>query len=82
MSRFRSGWRPRRPRSAAAMRRDWMPDARDGLCRVERIVLTELSRLEGERGAPVPTAMLYGRICDRVDLSPDELSELLAHMMG
>lgn len=75
MTRYRPGWRPRRPLSGP----EWIPDARDGLCRVERIVLHELAQLEAERGGSVPVAMLYGRICDKVDLRPDELSELLRH---
>lgn len=55
-----------------------MPDIRDGLTRTERLVLHELDRLQKERdGRSVPTALLYGRICDRVDIRPDELQELL-----
>jgi hypothetical protein len=40
-----------------------LPDARDGMTRLERVILLELSRLEAERGgASVPAAMLYGRV--------------------
>jgi len=61
---------------------DWIPDARDGLCRVERVVLHELAALQRERGGSVPSALLYGRIADKVDLTPEEMQELLARWSG
>ncbi|HEU5056543.1 MAG TPA: GNAT family N-acetyltransferase [Kofleriaceae bacterium] len=60
-----------------------LPDARDGLTRLERVILVELSRLEAERGgAAVPTAMLYGRVVERVDVSAAEFQRVLSHLVG
>lgn len=60
-----------------------LPDARDGLTRLERVILLELSRLEAERGgASVPTAMLYGRVVERVDVSAAEFQRVLSHLVG
>lgn len=61
--------------------RDFLPDVRDGLTRRERIVLKILHDTQKERGGRnVPTAMLWGRVCEHVDISPEELSELLARL--
>jgi hypothetical protein len=61
--------------------RDAIPDVRDGLTRVERIILWQLHLLEKERGGRmVPTAMLYGRVVEHVNISPEELSRLLARL--
>lgn len=57
--------------------RDELPDVRDGLTRRERVVLTTLMELERERGGPVPTPQLYGRVLEHVDLSPEELQAIL-----
>lgn len=77
--------RPRkRPGPAPAHRRDVrdeVPDVRDGLTRVERIILHTLHRLQaeyGERG--VPSAVLYGHVVEQVPLRPDELQEILARL--
>lgn len=60
-----------------------LPDARDGLTRLERVILVELSRLEAERGgAAAPTAMLYGRVAERVDVSVDEFQAALSRLVG
>lgn len=62
---------------------DRLPDARDGLTRIERVVLYELSRLQRERGdRNVPTAMLYGRVVEHVDISVGELQRVLQRMVG
>jgi hypothetical protein len=54
------------------------PDVRDGLTRKERIVLTCIDELQKERdGRTVPTAMLYGRVIEHVDISEDELQLIL-----
>ena len=51
-----------------------IPDARDGLTRTERIVLYVLHKTQAERGGRnVPTAMLYGRVLEYVDMSEAEL---------
>ena len=62
---------------------DDLPDARDGLTRLERIVLTQLRALGAERGGPgVPTAMLYGRVVEHIDCSVDELQAVLQRLTG
>ncbi len=63
--------------------RDRIPDVRDGLTRAERVVLWQLSVLQKERkGRNVPTAMLYGRVVEHVDLSVAELQRILQRMTG
>ena len=58
-----------------------IPDVRDGLTRVERVVLWQLGLLEKERGGRnVPTAMLYGRVVEHVDISVDELQATLQRL--
>jgi len=62
---------------------DVLPDVRDGLSRIDRLVLYELHRAQQEfKGRTVPTAVLYGRVVDAhdLDLSPDELSAILARL--
>lgn len=60
-----------------------LPDGRDGLTRLERVILVELARLEAERGgAAVPTAMLYGRVVERVDVSAAEFQRVLSRLVG
>ena len=47
--------------------RDRIPDVRDGLTRLERVILYVLAECERERGGrDVPTAMLYGRVVERL----------------
>jgi hypothetical protein len=61
--------------------RDVIPDVRDGLTRRERIVLYVLHQTQIERGGRnVPTAMLYGRVCEHFSISPEELTEMLARL--
>ncbi len=58
-----------------------LPDVRDGLTREERIVLYVLHRTQRERGdRNVPTAMLWGRVCEYFWISPEDLSEMLARL--
>jgi hypothetical protein len=60
---------------------DIIPDIRDGLTRRERVVLHVLHQTQKERGdRNVPTAMLWGRVCELIDMSPDELSTILARL--
>jgi hypothetical protein len=55
-----------------------LPDVRDGLTRTERVVLWQLSEAQKARGGRnVPTAELYGRVVEYVDLSEAELVTLL-----
>lgn len=61
--------------------RDVLPDVRDGLTRRERVVLWVLSELQKERGGRnVPTAMLYGRVVEHIDMSPDELNAIMVRL--
>ena len=61
--------------------RNFLPDVRDGLTRQERVVLWVLHETQKERpGRNVPTAMLWGRVCEHIDISPDELSAMLARL--
>jgi hypothetical protein len=58
-----------------------IPDVRDGLSRRERIVLHVLHQAQEERGdRNVPTAMLWGRVCEHFYISPEALSEMLARL--
>ena len=51
-----------------------LPDARDGLTRLQRIVLVELDRLRRDTGkSSVPTVMLYGRVCEHLPITEQEL---------
>lgn len=60
---------------------DFVPDVRDGLTRAERVVIWQLSVLERERGGRnVPTAQLYGRVVEHVDMSVDELQRILVRL--
>lgn len=62
---------------------DRIPDVRDGLTRVERIVLWVMHETQKELGGrSVPTAMLYGRVVEHVDLTPDELNRILQRLTG
>jgi hypothetical protein len=58
-----------------------IPDVRDGMTRRERIVLYVLHQTQEERGdRNVPTAMLWGRVCEHFYISPEELSQMLARL--
>ena len=60
---------------------DRIPDARDGLTREERRVLYLLHRIQQERGdRNVPTAMLWGRVCEYFYIDPKDLSAMLARL--
>ncbi|MDX9874889.1 MAG: hypothetical protein RBS88_08250 [Spongiibacteraceae bacterium] len=57
---------------------DTIPDARDGLSRLERIVLHVLNETQRElNGRAVPTAMLYGRVVEYINISVGELHACL-----
>lgn len=58
-------------------------DARDGLTRLERVILWQLGECQKERrGENVPTAMLYGRVLEHVDCSEAELVAALQRLMA
>jgi hypothetical protein len=62
---------------------DRLPDARDGLTRLERAILTVLHESQRERGgAAVPTAMLYGRVVELVNVSQEEFMRVLQRLVG
>ncbi len=57
---------------------DHLPDVRDGLTRRQRVVLFTLHETQRELGGrSVPTAMLYGRVVERLDMSQAELIAIL-----
>lgn len=60
---------------------DNIPEVRDGLPRRERIVLYCLDQLQKERkGHNVPTAMLYGRVLEYIDMSEQDLQQILQRL--
>jgi hypothetical protein len=60
---------------------DELPDVRDGLTAKERVVLYLLGEAEKERGGRnVPTALLWGRVCEHFPITPEELSQMLARL--
>lgn len=67
----------RLPRSTT----EGLPDVRDGLTRVERVVLHTLAECQAElNGRSVPTALLYGRVVERLSISVDQLQQVLARL--
>lgn len=63
--------------------REYLPDVRDGLTKRERIVLYCLHETQKELGGRnVPTAMLYGRVVEHIDMSVDELQSILQRFVG
>jgi hypothetical protein len=62
---------------------DRIPDVRDGLTRLERVILHVLAETQRERGgANVPTAMLYGRVVERIDVGQEEFMAALQRLVG
>jgi hypothetical protein len=62
---------------------DELPDVRDGLTRVERVVLHVLNEARAEFGERhVPTALLYGRVVEYVNIDPEEFQRVLARLAG
>lgn len=62
---------------------DDIPDVRDGLTRKERIILYVLHETQKEmKGRFVGTAMLYGRVVERINLSVEEFQRILQRMVG
>lgn len=61
---------------------DRIPDVRDGLTRIERVILWQLHEAQKELGRDVPTALLYGRVVEHVNVSPPRFQRLLARLMG
>jgi hypothetical protein len=62
---------------------DRIPDVRDGLTRVERVILLCLKQAQEERrGRMVSTAMLYGRVVEHVDISVPEFQRIMQRLVG
>ena len=58
-----------------------LPDARDGLTRLERIILWQLRETQRELGRDtVPTAMLYGRVVEHIHVSVEEFQRVLLNL--
>jgi len=61
---------------------DRLPDARDGLTRLERVILFCLHEAEREfAGRRVPTAVLYGRVVEYVNVGVPEFQRTLARLV-
>lgn len=59
------------------------PDARDGLTRLERIILWQLREAQKELGRDsVPTALLYGRVVEHINVTVEEFQAVLARLVG
>lgn len=73
---------PGRHRRGAALYDD-LPDVRDGLTRLERCILYTLHEAQKERGdRNVPTFMLYGRVCERMNVSQARFQRALQRLVG
>lgn len=58
-----------------------LPDVRDGLTRKERIVLYCIQQAQKEfNGRNVPTATLYGRVLEYVEMGEQELQGILQRL--
>lgn len=61
---------------------DRIPDVRDGLTRLERVILWQMAEAQKELGGRnVPTAMLYGRVVEHVNVSVAEFQHVLARLV-
>lgn len=70
-------------RKRPSLNLDRLPDARDGLTREQRVILHTLLEAQRERrGRNVPTAMLYGRVCEKISISPGRFQALLSQLVG
>lgn len=62
---------------------DRIPDVRDGLTRVERVILYVLHQVQAEMaGRHVSTAMLYGRVVEHVNIGTREFQAVLTRLTG
>lgn len=60
-----------------------LPDVRDGLTRLERVILHVLSEARAEFGERhIPTALLYGRVVEYIDVDTQEFQRVLARLAG
>jgi len=62
---------------------DALPDVRDGLTRLERVVLHVMNEARAEFGdRHIPTALIYGRVVEHIDVSVNELQRVLVRLSG
>jgi len=62
---------------------DDLPDVRDGCTQLERAILRVLSEARAEFGdRPVPTALIYGRVVEYVNVDVAEFQRALARLTG
>ncbi|MFA6232819.1 MAG: hypothetical protein WC824_01355 [Bacteroidota bacterium] len=67
---------------------DWdrsLPDVRDGLTRLQRIILLELHKAQKEpwlQDRTVPTPLLYGRVVEHIDVSEEDFMTTLQQLLG
>jgi hypothetical protein len=62
---------------------DDIPDVRDGLTRVERVILWVMQQARAEFGDRyISTALLYGRVIEHVDIDREEFQRTLARLGG
>jgi hypothetical protein len=60
-----------------------LPDVRDGLTRLERVVLVTLQQLTKERsGRHVSAFELYGRVVEQVNVGQAEFQKVLSRLAG
>ena len=60
-----------------------LPDARDGLTPLERVILWQLREAQRESGREsIPAPMLYGRVVEHVDVSVEEFQRVLTRLVG
>lgn len=64
-------------------RQDLLPDVRDGLSRLDRVILYQLHEAQEELGGRnVPTALLYGRVVEHVDVSIEAFQAALQRLVS
>lgn len=64
------------------MNDDALPDMRDGLNHKERIILHCLHEARQETGREsIPTAMLYGRVVEHLNISQEEFMTIVTRLM-
>ena len=56
---------------------DDMPDIRDGLTRLQRVILLELRKAQEQEGGAISTALLYGRVVEHLDVSKQQFLRAL-----
>lgn len=60
-----------------------LPDLRDGLTRLERVILHVLNEAKVEFGERhVPTALLYGRVVEHLNVDKATFQRALSRLVG